>query len=119
MKTTELIELIEELKAVNEAQAGVIAYALELLYRYGEDREDIEVNSECRKYLLNGAENWLQYSEGGCSLIYDEEIEERLSAFDKIDRKRLIRGLGRAVRRRDRVDKSSGPGLILCGILNK
>lgn len=31
-----------------------------------------------RKALLNGADNWRQYSYGGCALIYDSDIAETL-----------------------------------------
>lgn len=30
------------------------------------------------KVLMNGAESWMQYSTGGCSLVWNEDIEERL-----------------------------------------
>ena len=30
--------------------------------------------------MLNGADNWRQYSEGGCALCYDGQIAERLCA---------------------------------------
>lgn len=33
--------------------------------------------TELKKYLLNGAENWKQYSWGGCGLIYDTDIARR------------------------------------------
>ena len=33
--------------------------------------------AELRRYLLNGAETWEQYSWGGCGLIYDTDIARR------------------------------------------
>lgn len=33
---------------------------------------------------MNGAENWLQYSEGGCALIWTEEIAGRYSPPSEI-----------------------------------
>ena len=54
---------------------GVTKYALEILSEL-KDRGYKEVPSE--KTALNGAVNWKQYSEGGCSLIYDEDIAKRL-----------------------------------------
>lgn len=33
--------------------------------------------TELKKYLLNGAANWEQYSLGGCGLIYDNDIARR------------------------------------------
>lgn len=34
--------------------------------------------------MLNGAEDWEQYSYGGCSLIYDKDIAERLATPSEI-----------------------------------
>jgi hypothetical protein len=34
--------------------------------------------SDPKKELLNGAANWREYSYGGCALIYDADIAERL-----------------------------------------
>lgn len=84
----------EEIKARIEAfggkrksawNRGVIAYALELLEELDEaieggwfDEEDLRAPKLLEKQLLNGAEDWKQYSWGGCSLIYDGQIAERL-----------------------------------------
>ena len=78
-------------KAVNAENArsawsrGVKAYALELVDKLEEaiengyfDAEDLEAPKLLRKQLLNGASDWDQYSWGGCSLIYDSDIAERL-----------------------------------------
>lgn len=60
-------------KAVNE-------YALELLEtleeNHGADHE-FSGSPADEKELLNGADTWSQYSWGGCSLIYDEDIAKR------------------------------------------
>ena len=63
---------------------GVTVYALELLDELQErvDNgwfEDLRNYKLTKKSLLNGAENWNEYSWGGCSLIYNEDIAERLS----------------------------------------
>lgn len=56
---------------------GVYKYALELLQKYFDEvGEDAPCPTE--KDLLNGAYNWLQYSEGGCALITNREIASRL-----------------------------------------
>ena len=62
---------------------GVQDYALELPDNYNEyvkysadNGEDIPALSE--NALLNGATDWMQYSWGGCSLIYNSGIAERL-----------------------------------------
>ena len=40
------------------------------------------------KALLNGASDWQQYSEGGCALIYDADIAERLCSQSELKRVR-------------------------------
>ena len=65
-------------KATSAWSKAVKAYALELM-------DDLEGDFTQAK-LLNGAENWKAYSVGGCTLIYDEDIAERLcspSAFKR------------------------------------
>ena len=59
-----LIKKIEAQKARSAWARGVKVYALELLEGY--EGEEIP-------------ENWKAYSWGGCSLIYDRDIAERLS----------------------------------------
>ena len=65
-------------KAISAWSKAVKAYALELM-------DNLEGDFTQAK-LLNGAENWKAYSSGGCALIYDEDIAERLcspSAFKR------------------------------------
>ena len=70
---------------------GVTKYALELLEnadaaaQYGKQLNTI---SEWKEALLNGAENWEQYSYGGCAFIYDEDIAKRLCTPSELKRKR-------------------------------
>lgn len=66
-------------------EKGVTAYALELLEGLEEaidggyfDPADLEAPKLVERALLNGADNWNQYSWGGCSLIYNGDIAERL-----------------------------------------
>jgi hypothetical protein len=59
---------------------AVKSYAIELL-----DGLDGEYRAVA---LLNGAENWRAYSFGGCSLIYDAEIAERVCSPSELKRKR-------------------------------
>ena len=66
-------------------QNGVTAYAFELLASLKEaidggyfDSEDIAAPRIVERALLNGADNWKQYSYGGCALIYDVDIAARL-----------------------------------------
>ena len=71
MKTNkELTAIITATPARSAWRKGVKLYALEML----ESAED----GFSPVSLLNGAENWRAYSYGGCSLIYDAEIAERL-----------------------------------------
>jgi hypothetical protein len=62
---------------------------------YAEDlREHLAENNltATKENLLNGASNWKEYSYGGCSLIYDADIAERLcnpSELKRTDNGRL------------------------------
>jgi len=59
---------------------GVIEYAEELIDNlyWLEDKEELQEGT-LEKTLLNGASSWSEYSWGGCSLIYDADICERLA----------------------------------------
>lgn len=59
---------------------GVKLYALELL----EGLDD----GYTPESLLNGAENWKAYSIGGCALVYDQDIAERLATVSELKRKK-------------------------------
>lgn len=84
----------DELKAKKTYSAwdrGVNAYALELAAAL-ENRASYEDHDpsrdECREWMLNGARDWSEYSYGGCSLIYDGDIAERLCTPGEIKRTR-------------------------------
>jgi len=73
MKTNkELTALITAMPARSAWKRGVRAYALEMI-------EGIE-DGFTPASLLNGAQSWREYSYGGCALIYDADIAERLCA---------------------------------------
>jgi hypothetical protein len=78
MKTNiELIALITATPARSAWRRGVKAYALEMV----ESAEcEIATVADLKKELLIGATNWREYSYGGCALIYDGDIAERLCA---------------------------------------
>jgi len=78
MKTNiELSALVGATPAHSAWKRGVRAYALEMI----ESAEgELATVADLKKELLNGAENWYEYSYGGCALIYDSEIAERLCA---------------------------------------
>lgn len=80
--------LYDKVKALEPRSAwnkGVKEYALELV----ETLEEVPCNCLLlRKALLNGADTWRDYSYGGCSLIYDSDIAERLCTPSELKRKK-------------------------------
>ncbi len=72
--------LIQSEKPRSAWSKAVQAYALEMLNELENDY------TEAR--LLNGAGSWREYSYGGCSLIYDEDIAKRLCSPSELKRKR-------------------------------
>lgn len=86
MKNIEkLYKSIESEKQRSAWDKGVTKYALELVEQLGEqinggyfEELDLTESKKVRAALLNGAADWSQYSWGGCSLIYDSDIAERL-----------------------------------------
>tara|TARA_B100000424_G_scaffold43006_1_gene29292 strand:- start:637 stop:1050 length:414 start_codon:yes stop_codon:yes gene_type:complete len=77
-KKDTLKNYIKNAKGMKSAwNQGVIEYALELV----DNLEEYQLNGwnhVNEQTLLNGASNWEEYSYGGCSLIYNEDIAERL-----------------------------------------
>lgn len=88
MKMTNFKELkkrVELHRATSAWGRGVKAYAIDLLDNLEEgirddwfNDDDILAPNLLRKKLLDGAMDWLAYSEGGCTLVYDGDIAERL-----------------------------------------
>lgn len=78
MNKKELLKIIEveEKKAKSAWDKGVIAYIYDLIDEL-DDYEEIHAYN-LKEKLLNGAENWEDFSYGGCALIYDIDICERL-----------------------------------------
>jgi len=85
MKVYELKAAIEGSKQRSAWSKGVAIYAYELLEQLPDDY-DFAGSVEDSKKLLNGADSWSQYSWGGCSLIYDEDIAERLCTPSELKR---------------------------------
>jgi hypothetical protein len=78
MKTvSQLREAIKNSPARSAWSKGVKLYALELIEEMPDTWEFYGSPADL-KDLLNGADNWQQFSEGGCSLIYDQDIAFRL-----------------------------------------
>lgn len=90
-----LDKVAAELEAQKDRSAwgrGVNAYALELLEELKEraayEGRNPEPGKECREWMLNGAQDWAQYSWGGSSLIYDGDIAERLCTPSELKKTR-------------------------------
>lgn len=78
METADVIfEKIVHLNSRSAWNHGVVEYAMELM-------NDVDGKEITEKNLLNGADNWHQYSEGGCALIYDVDICHRLCTPSEI-----------------------------------
>ena len=85
------MEKVKALKVRSAWDKGVKLYAIELMENLEENREyhgDIINVQHLQKCLLNGARDWMQYSEGGCALIADDEIMERLSTKSELEKYR-------------------------------
>lgn len=90
-----LYQSIENEKQRSAWANGVTEYALELVEQLGEqinggyfDELDLTESKKVRAALLNGAADWNQYSWGGCSLIYDGDIAERLCCPSELKKTR-------------------------------
>lgn len=88
-------KITAELEARKDRSAwdrGVNAYALELAEELREraacEGRNPESEKECREWMLNGAQDWEQYSWGGSALIYDGDIAERLCCPSELKRNR-------------------------------
>ena len=86
MKAEIIRETIKKSNPRSAWNKGVKLYALDLL----EDLDDIDTTSRATidAALLNGAESWQAYSYGGCALIYDSDIAERLCTHSELKRTR-------------------------------
>ena len=74
----QLLEAVAAHKAGRSAWSrGVHAYAIELVESL-DDGADLANEWMLQKALLNGAQSWREYSEGGCALFYNADIAERL-----------------------------------------
>jgi hypothetical protein len=77
MKKYQILMLVEAIKPRSAWEHGVKEYEKELLDTVPCDHSFGDCDADMR-LLLNGAEDWLQYSEGACSLVYNRDIAERL-----------------------------------------
>lgn len=82
MKKYEIINAIKATKTRSAWDRAVNAYALDLL-------DDLANETPITKEtLLNGADNWQEYSWGGCSLIYDTDIAERVCTPSELKKRK-------------------------------
>lgn len=85
LKTNLIITELENKKNRSAWDKGVNLYALELL----EYIDEVPTNTkELERVLLNGADTWEQFSWGGCSLIYNQDIAERLCTPSELKKTR-------------------------------
>ena len=90
-----LYQSIENAKQRSAWNKGVTQYALEMVEQLGEqinggyfEELNLTDSKKVRAALLNGAADWSQYSWGGCSLIYDSDIAERLCCPSELKKTR-------------------------------
>ena len=95
MTTKEIRNRLTENKDKSAWKKGVTVYALELLDDLEEQIDGRYLTEEIfdspkllDKAMLNGAKDWNQYSWGGCSLICDRDIAERLCTPSELKRTR-------------------------------
>lgn len=81
------LQSINGLKSRSAWGRAVNEYAFELAKGI-EDGEEFNDIKSFAKALLNGASDWQEYSEGGCSLISDYEIAERLCTPSEFKKKK-------------------------------
>lgn len=88
-------KITAELEARKDRSAwdnGVNAYSLEMVEVLRERAEYEGRNpgseKECREWMLNGAQDWEQYSWGGSALIYNSDIAERLCCPSELKKTR-------------------------------
>lgn len=87
MKATDIMTAIESFPAERSAwRRGVRQYAMDLVECLP---TSLELTSEnCSETLLNGAMSWKEWAYGGCGLVYDCDIAERLCTPSELHKKR-------------------------------
>lgn len=72
---------------------GVINYAWELFDTIEQRENWLGLNDDTEykatvldEIMLNGAQDWKEYSWGGCSLIYDSDIAQQLCTLSELKR---------------------------------
>ena len=88
---SKLCSLVSNTPARSAWDKGVKRYALDLLSNFDELRQYNAENGFSvpvlnQKTALNGAANWEQFSNGGCSLVYSFDIAQRLCTVSELKR---------------------------------
>lgn len=79
MKTnTQILAALNSMTAISAWSKGVRLYACELVETATENDIQLASVADLKKELLNGAQDWSDYSSGGSALVYDYDICERL-----------------------------------------
>ena len=81
MDISRIIEAIEKQEPKSQDHKARRLYALEMLAGLAENKGAVYQWDNLRQNvidMLNGAENWQQYNDGGCSLVYNRDIAERI-----------------------------------------
>ena len=89
MTKQDLLSAIQSIPAGRSAWSRAVhTYATELVESLESENADFDLSDEIRltRAMLNGADDWRQYSEGGCSLIYDSDIAERVCSPSELKR---------------------------------
>lgn len=83
----QIIAALDAIRAPRSAwDRGVLEYAREMVADL--DDSATMTRETVRRVVLNGAEDARQYSEGGCTLIYDCDIAGRLCTPSELKRKK-------------------------------
>ena len=86
MTKQDLLSAIQSIPVVRSAWSRAVhTYAVELVESLSETA-DLSNETLLNKELLNGAADWQQYSEGGCALVYDADIAERVCSPSELKR---------------------------------
>jgi len=89
MKTnTQILAALNLMPAISAWSRGVKIYACELVQEVIENDTQLASPEDLKMQLLNGAQNWYDYSSGGSALIYNAEICERLCTPSEIKKTR-------------------------------
>ena len=84
MQVSAIYDALSNQRPRSAWERGVVAYAESMLDEF-EPEEELHPRT-VEKALLNGAPSWHDYSWGGCALIYDSDIAERLCSPSELRR---------------------------------